>query len=141
GPQLGTAADGAPIYAPDPTRFSTPLTPAQFGSLYGESASQNNTWTQTFSLAANGDLFRLPAGPVRAAGVIEYGTQGFSNSVDPALALRVPIFRQLNADVATRYDDYSFAGTRNHKFTYNLGLEYRPLRELLLRGNYGTSFR
>ncbi|WP_175936537.1 TonB-dependent receptor, partial [Burkholderia cepacia] len=53
----------------------------------------------------------------------------------------VPIFRQLNADVATRYDDYSFAGTRNHKFTYNLGLEYRPLRELLLRGNYGTSFR
>ncbi|MGN4197164.1 TonB-dependent receptor domain-containing protein [Burkholderia gladioli] len=166
GPQLGTAADGAPIYAPDPTRFSTPLTPAQFGSLYGESASQNNTWTQTFSLAANGDLLRLPAGPVRAAGVIEYGTQGFSNSVDPALAqgsyynsagiygasgnrkryaaaleLRVPIFRQLNADVATRYDDYSFAGTRNHKFTYNLGLEYRPLRELLLRGNYGTSFR
>ncbi|MEX3605446.1 MAG: TonB-dependent receptor [Burkholderia sp.] len=166
GPQLGTAADGAPIYAPDPARFSTPLPPGQFGSLYGESASQDNTWTQTFSLAANGDLFHLPAGPVRAAGVLEYGPQGFSNSVDPALSqgiyynsdgiygasgnrrryaaaleLHVPIFSQLNADVATRYDDYSFAGMRNHKFTYNLGLEYRPLHELLLRGNYGTSFR
>ncbi|MEX3611886.1 MAG: TonB-dependent receptor [Burkholderia sp.] len=166
GPQLGTAADGAPIYAPDPARFSTPLTPGQFGSFHGEAANQNNTWTQTFSLATDGDLFRLPAGPVRAAGVIEYGPQGFSNSIDSAMSqgsyynsdgiygasgnrkryaaaleLRVPIFRQLTADVATRYDDYSFAGMRSHKFTYNLGLEYRPLRELLLRGNYGTSFR
>lgn len=166
GPQLGTAADGAPIYAPNAARFATPLTPNQFASMYGESTSRNNTWTQTFSLAANGNLFSLPAGPVRAAGVIEYGTQGFSNSIDPALnqgvyynaagatgasgnrkryaaavELRVPILSQLTANVATRYDDYSFAGTRNNKLTYDLGLEYRPLRELLLRGNYGTSFR
>ncbi|MBN3798855.1 TonB-dependent receptor [Burkholderia sp. Ac-20392] len=166
GPQLGTAADGAPIYAPSAARFATPLTPNQFASMYGESTSRNNTWTQTFSLAANGNLFSLPAGPVRAASVIEYGTQGFSNAIDPALnqgvyynsagatgasgnrkryaaalELRIPILSQLTANVATRYDDYSFAGTRNNKLTYDLGLEYRPLRELLLRGNYGTSFR
>ncbi|SMG02878.1 TonB-dependent receptor domain-containing protein [Burkholderia singularis] len=166
GPQLGTTADGTPIYAPDPSRFSSPVTPGQFSSLYGQSSNQNNTWTQTVSLSGNGELFKLPAGAVKAAGVIEYGTQGFSNTVDSALnqgayynqngiygasgnrkryaaefELRIPVFKQLIANVATRYDDYSFAGTRNHKFTYDLGIEYRPLRELLLRGNYGTSFR
>ncbi|WDD93621.1 TonB-dependent receptor [Burkholderia sp. FERM BP-3421] len=166
GPRLGTTADGIPIYSPDPSHFSTPLTPAQFNSLYGQSSSQNNTWTQTVSLSANGNLFTLPAGAVKAAGVIEYGTQGFSNTVDPAIAqgvyynagtpqsvsgnrkryaaafeLRIPIFRQLNANIATRYDDYHFAGQSNNKLTYNFGVEYRPVRELLLRGNYGTSFR
>ncbi len=166
GPQLGATADGVPIYAPNATRFSTPLAPGQFASMYGESASQNNSWTQTLSLSANGDLFKLPAGPVKAAGVLEYGTQGFSNTPDPlinqgayynagdaqnisgnrkryaaALELNVPIFRQLNASLAGRYDDYSFSGRNEGSFTYNLGLEYRPLRALLLRSNYGTSFR
>ncbi|WP_323123044.1 TonB-dependent receptor domain-containing protein [Burkholderia alba] len=166
GPQLGTTAGGVPIYSPDPGRFATPLTPAQFSSLYAQSSSQNNSWTQTVSLSANGNLFTLPAGAVKAAGVLEYGTQGFSNTPDPlinqgayynagdvqsvsgsrkryaaAFELRIPIFRQLNASVATRYDDYTFAGRSNDKLTYNLGLEYRPLRTLLLRGNYGTSFR
>lgn len=166
GPQLGTTADGAPIYAPNASRFATPLTPAQFQSFLDQSASQNNTWEQTFSLSANGDLFRLPAGMVRAAGVIEYGTQGFSNTNDPlinqgayynaggvqdasgdrsryaaALELSIPILSNLTASAAGRFDDYRYAGTSANKFTYNLGLEYRPLNALLLRGSYATSFR
>ncbi|WP_116138194.1 TonB-dependent receptor plug domain-containing protein [Trinickia diaoshuihuensis] len=166
GPQLGVTADGTPIYAPNPTRFATPLTPAQFAGLYGESASQNDTWTQNFTLSANGDLFRLPAGMVRAAGALEFGMQGFKNTPDPlidqgayynqsdaqaaggtrkryaaALELDVPIFHQLNATLAGRYDDYAFSGKNAGQFTYNLGLEYRPLRSLLARGYYGTSFR
>lgn len=166
GPQLGTTGDGTPIYAPNASHFSTPLTPAQFSSFYGESASQNNSWTQTLSLSANGDLFKLPAGTVKAAGVIEYGTQGFSNTNDPqinqgayynagevqdasgnrsryaaALELNIPIFHQLDATVAGRFDDYSYNGQSASKFTYNLGLEYRPLNTLLVRGSYATSFR
>lgn len=166
GPQLGTTAGGVPIYAPDAARFATPLTPSQFASLYGESASQNNSWTQTLSLSANGNLFKLPAGMVKAAGVVEYGTQGFSNTYDPligqgayyntsgsqsvsgnrkryaaALELDIPLLRQLEATVAGRYDDYFYSGRSAGKFTYELGLEYRPADSLLLRGNYGTSFR
>ncbi len=111
------------IYAPNPNRFSTPLTPAQYAPFFSQSASQNDSWTQTFSLSANGDLFRLPAGMVKAAGVLEYGTQGFSNTPDSlinqgayynvsdaqnvsgnrkryaaALEFNVPIFRQLKCD-------------------------------------------
>ncbi|MEJ0002831.1 MAG: TonB-dependent receptor [Pararobbsia sp.] len=166
GPQLGSTSDGTPIYAPNPSRFATPLTPAQFGTFFGESASQNNSWTQTLSLSANGDLFSLPAGTVKAAGVLEYGTQGFSNTADPlinqgayynaggvqdasgsrsryaaALELNIPILRQLDATVAGRFDDYAYNGQSVNKFTYNLGLEYRPLNTLLLRGSYATSFR
>lgn len=166
GPQLGATSDGTPIYAPNANRFATPLTPAQFQSFLAESASQNNTWTQTLSLGANGDLFRLPAGMVRAAGVVEYGTQGFSNTNDPlinqgayynaggvedasgnrtryaaALELDIPILSQLSANVAGRFDDYSYGGNSASKFTYAFGLQYRPLNSLLLRGNYATSFR
>lgn len=166
GPQLGATADGTPIYAPNAGRFAAPLTPDQFRSFLAQSSSQNNTWEQTFSLSANGDLFRLPAGMVRAAGVVEYGTQGFSNTSDPlinqgayynyggvqnasgnrsryaaAFELSIPILSNLKASAAGRFDDYRYAGTSAGKFTYNLGLEYRPLKSLLLRGSYATSFR
>ncbi|MFM0287583.1 TonB-dependent receptor domain-containing protein [Paraburkholderia megapolitana] len=166
GPQLGTTAGGVPIYAPNANRFATPLTASQFASLYSESASQNNTWTQNLSLSANGDLFKLPAGMVKGAGVLEYGTQGFSNTADPliyqgaydnandtgtfsgnrkryaaAVELNIPIIHQLDATVAGRYDDYFYSGRSAGKFTYQLGLEYRPINTFLARGNYGTSFR
>ncbi|MEQ5839088.1 TonB-dependent receptor [Paraburkholderia acidicola] len=166
GPQLGTTAGGVPIYAPNANRFATPLTPSQFGSLFSESASQDNSWTQTFSLSANGNLFKLPAGMVKAAGVLEYGTQGFSNTTDPliyqgayynpndtgtfsgnrkryaaAVEFNIPLIYQLDATVAGRYDDYFYGGHSAGKLTYQLGLEYRPINTFLARGNYGTSFR
>lgn len=166
GPQLGVTAGGTPIYAPNPGRFGTPLTQGQFASMFGESASQDNSWTQNVSLSANGDLFKLPAGMLKAAGTLEFGTQGFSNSPDPlinqgayynasgaahasgsrkryaaALEFDVPIFRQLNATLAGRYDDYAFSGKNEAQFTYSAGLEFRPLNTFLARGYYGTSFR
>jgi outer membrane receptor protein involved in Fe transport len=55
--------------------------------------------------------------------------------------LRIPILAPLTAAVAGRFDDYKFAGRGDSKFTYNLGLEYRPISTVLVRGNYGTSFR
>jgi iron complex outermembrane receptor protein len=47
----------------------------------------------------------------------------------------------LSATLAGRYDRYSFAGRNDGKFTYNGGVEWRPLKQLLVRGNYATSFR
>ena len=166
GPQLGTDADGVPIYAPDTSRFDRELTPDEFAELMGRTKSKDVTWLQTVSASAQGPLFELPAGAVQVAGVLEWGNQGFSNRPDPtineglyfntlpqekvsgsreryaaAAELRIPVFEPLTATVAGRFDDYSFAGRGDNKFTYNAGVEYRPIRTLLLRGNYGTSFR
>ena len=49
--------------------------------------------------------------------------------------------KTLAGTLAGRYDRYSFAGRNDGKFTYNGGLEWRPVTQLLLRANHATSFR
>jgi iron complex outermembrane recepter protein len=166
GPQLGVTTDGIPIYAPDAQKFGQALTPAQFQTIVGRSESKDTAWLQTASLALNGDVFQLPAGAVKSAGVLEWGTQGFSNIADAQLndgvfyntsptpkvsgsraryaaaaEFSVPILENLTARLAARWDHYSFASRSNSKPTYDAGLEYRPVKTLLLRANYATSFR
>lgn len=166
GPQLGVDADGIAIYAPDPARLTRRLTPAEFDTITGASLSDDKSWTNTLSLTANGETFRLPAGPAKLAVVAELGKQGFSAVPDPRInqgyfntlvpsdgaagtrkryavgaEASIPIVRTLNGTLAGRYDRYGFAGRNDGKFTYNGGLEWRPATQLLLRGNYATSFR
>ncbi|MGO4479345.1 TonB-dependent receptor plug domain-containing protein [Massilia sp. 2TAF26] len=166
GPQQGVNADGIAIHAPDPARLARRLTPAEFDTVYGESVSDDKSWTNTLSLTANGDVFSLPAGPVKVATVAELGKQGFSavpdarinqgyfNTLVPSdgaagtrkrfavgAEASIPIAKTLAATLAGRYDRYSFAGRNDGKFTYNGGLEWRPVTQLLLRANHATSFR
>jgi len=47
----------------------------------------------------------------------------------------------LTANASARYDDYHLAGSSVDKATYNLGLQFHPLEQLLLRGRYGTAFK
>jgi len=166
GPKLGTDANGIAIYAPDPSRLTKRLTPAEFDSITSDAVSEGKSWTNTVSFTANGEAFNLPAGPVKLATVAEVGKQGFSNTPDPridegyfntqvpadvtagtrkryavGLEASIPIVKTLDATVASRYDRYSFAGRDDSKPTYNAGLEWRPARQLLLRANYATSFR
>ena len=166
GPQLGVDSSGVAIFAPDPTRFNQPLTPAQLSSLYGHAESRDTSWSHTLSFSANGDVYTLPAGPLQAAVLGEVGGQGFYNREDPqiaqgvfyntaaspdaggsrtryatALELRIPLLKSLQTTLAGRYDDYKFADRNDSKFTYNASLEYRPVDTLLFRGNVATSFR
>ncbi|MBB5018717.1 outer membrane receptor protein involved in Fe transport [Chitinivorax tropicus] len=166
GPQLGTDVDGIAIYAPDASRFEQPLTPQAFASLYAHTVSKNNAWTQNLSFSAYGEIIELPAGPLSAASVVEWGNQGYSNRPDKrineqqfynrstvvdvggtrsryALAseLSIPIIKSLKTTLAGRYDHYDFADHADNKFTYSAGLEFRPLDTLLFRSNYATSFR
>ncbi|QGZ40720.1 TonB-dependent receptor plug domain-containing protein [Pseudoduganella flava] len=166
GPRVGTDEDGVAIYAPDPARLARPLTPAEFGAVKGLSHSEDESWTHTLSVTANGPMLQLPAGPLQLAVVAEAGRQGFSNRPDPRInegyfntATRsdvtagtrtryaagaeasIPIVRQLTGTLAGRYDRYEFADRSNGKFTYNAGLELRPAKELLLRATRSTSFR
>ncbi|MYM69168.1 TonB-dependent receptor [Pseudoduganella sp. FT55W] len=166
GPQLGVDKNGVAIYAPDPARLTKRLTAQEFDSITDNSVSNDKSWTNTLSLTANGDLFSLPAGPVKLATVAELGKQGFSNEPDARInqgyfnaatgadvtagtrkryaagaEFSIPVLQSVNTTLAGRYDRYSFAGRNDGKFTYNGGVEWRPVQQLLVRGTYGTSFR
>ena len=166
GPRLGTDAAGIPIYAPDPARLARAVTPAEFNTIFGEANGHDQSWTNTLSASANGELWQLPAGPLQLAVVAEAGRQGFSTDPDARInqgyfniastsnsnggtrtryalgaEANIPLAKILTGTVAGRYDRYEFADRNNGKFTYNAGLELRPTKDLLLRANYATSFR
>jgi outer membrane receptor protein involved in Fe transport len=142
------------------------ITPAQFDSISAVDRSNSSSYTQQATITiTNTDLFQLPAGAVGFAGVAEIGDQYWDNPVDPritageffasggttghgtrdrqalATEFRVPILDSLTADASVRWDRYSVTGSSQAKATYKLGLEYRPVDTLLLRGNYSTAFR
>ena len=166
GPKLGLDKAGIAIYAPDQQRLTQRLTPVEFNQITGASRSADSSRTQTLSLAVNTELWKLPAGTVKTAGIAEIGRQSFDNEVDPRVnqgyfntvtksddvhgsrrryalgaEVYVPILKEVTASLAGRYDNYHFAGRKDGKLTYNGGLEIRPLPEMLLRTNYATSFR
>ena len=55
--------------------------------------------------------------------------------------MRLPLLSQLTMDTSVRYDSYEVSGHRVSHGTYNIGLEFRPIDTLLLRGRYGTAFK
>jgi len=157
---------GYAAFAPDSDQFYKPLTQAQYDSITADSVFKSSARSDTVSFTIdNTALFNLPAGAVGFAGNVEYGTQAYDINPDP-LALtdyyygarygdghgdrshwgaagefRVPVFKPLTLSVAGRYDQYSYGDKSPGKFTYSLGLEWRPVDSLLLRGSYGTGFR
>ncbi len=167
GPRLGIDDDsGYPIYNADPARLYRALTPAEYASISADTIYKPVAWTSNAQVTVNnGELFRLPAGPVGFAAVAEYGKQGYDLNPDPlALTdyyfswkdsdgsgkrshaaiggeLRVPVLDFVTLTGAGRYDHFGFAGRKVGKFTYNGGLEVRPVNSLLLRAAYGTAFR
>ncbi|NII09648.1 TonB-dependent receptor [Oleiagrimonas sp. C23AA] len=168
GPQLGTDANGYPIYAPNLDRLYTPITPQIYDSFVALNRAASVSWTQNETITANTtDLFELPAGSVGFAAILQAGNEHMSNRSTSALAdtgffrgqggstvasgsrkqyaagmeMQVPIFSTLMADLSGRYDKYSYGGHSTAKSTYKIGLEYRPIDTLLLRGSYATAFR
>jgi iron complex outermembrane receptor protein len=119
----------------------------------------------------NASLFALPAGDAGLAVVLEGGTQGWEYRPDSRLLqdpvtlqsqiwgktsvsgegdrdryavtgeLRLPLWNPLTVTLSGRYDAFHVDGDVIDKPTYSLGIEYRPIESLLLRGKYGTAFR
>lgn len=113
----------------------------------------------------SGTLFALPAGDVNIALGGEYRTESFSQTQDNApdydtqqlpfspptrkvsevyaetsipVLKDVPFFYSLDVEGAVRFSHYNqFGNTTNPK----LGIKWRPYRDLLLRGSWGTGFR
>jgi len=168
GPQLGTDASGYPIFAPRLDRLYQPLTTAQYQQFSATNRASSMSWTQNETITANTtDLFQLPAGPVGFAAIVQASNERFDNRSGSPLAdegyfrgvggstvasgarsqyaagaeMQVPLLKTLSANLSARYDKYSYDGGGNGKATYKLGLEYRPMDHLLLRGSYATAFR
>lgn len=147
-------------------RLYKPLTPAEYDQIAQHAVYEPRSRTDNLSASiTNSALFELPAGPVGFAAVVEAGNQGYELNPDP-LALvpyyvglidsdgkgdrdhwgagyevRAPLLSNLEFSTAGRYDHYEFAGKGFGKFTYNAGLEYRPISTVLLRAAYGIGFR
>ncbi|WP_447751474.1 TonB-dependent receptor plug domain-containing protein [Sphingopyxis fribergensis] len=166
GTQTRTLEDGTPVFNADPERFYRPLTRAEYESISADTVYKPVSWTSNLQATiSNGELFQLPAGPVGFAAVAEYGKQGYNLHPDPlaltdyyyswkdsdgagkrshaALGgeLRVPVLDFVTLTGAGRYDTFGFAGRDVGKFTYNGGIEVRPMDSLLFRAAYGTAFR
>ncbi len=54
---------------------------------------------------------------------------------------RVPILSNLSMNLAGRWDKYDDITAVDDAKTFNVGLEFRPFSNLLIRGSYATSFR
>ncbi|WP_190285750.1 TonB-dependent receptor plug domain-containing protein [Montanilutibacter psychrotolerans] len=166
GPQLGEYY-GYPVYAPDVDAFYQALTPEQYRSFNSEIRSDSSTWTHNLNFQlTNTNLFNLPGGPVGFAAVLQAGEQSWENPTDQrvvnglfwgltgtqgagkrtnealAIEFRLPVFSMLTANVSGRYDQYHNKGVNSDSdFTYKVGLEFRPVESLLVRGNYATAFK
>ncbi len=68
-------------------------------------------------------------------------TDGSRDRYATGVEFRIPIFSQLTAQAAARYDKYDDITAVDAATTYMAGLEWRPFSNLLIRGSYATSFR
>ncbi len=168
GPNLGPDPNGfgEPTYAPNYANFYKPLTPAEWNSFNGPINSYSRTEESLARLqVTNPSLFELPGGNAGLAVVLDGGAQGWNYAPDPDFfnggaylytsvagsghrsrysgtsEIRLPVVKMLTLDLSGRYDDYKVLGENVDKFTYNLGIEFRPFQMLMLRGRYGTAFK
>jgi iron complex outermembrane recepter protein len=106
----------------------------------------------------------LPAGMLQYAAGYQYRLEKFEQNPSPALAsgsiaglggaqkpidedryvnavfgeLNIPVIKNLDLNLAARYDDYSDVGSTTN---WKGNVRWQPMETLLLRGSYGTGFR
>ncbi len=163
-PLYDPQVDYFPVYSVRWDRLYTPITPEMYRSFTDTDYSTASSYTRSATLVFTGDLVQLPAGPLSTAVVFEAARQGYEINLDKQLQngefmlrdtggdgsrkryaagveLGVPVLEQVRLKLAGRYDDYNDITAVNGAFTYNVGVEYRPIRQLLVRGSHATSFR
>ena len=156
-----------PIYRPNyDAFFSTDMTPADLASFSGYGTAHAKTWDDLFrAQLTNTSLFSLPGGDAGLAVAVEAGNEGWDYQPIPGIMegeiwgksdvagsahrtryagmteLRLPVASMLSATVSGRYDAFDAYGTKVDKPTWSVGLEFRPIESLLIRGKYGTAFK
>ncbi|MFN3702661.1 TonB-dependent receptor plug domain-containing protein [Thermomonas sp.] len=168
GPQLGLDPyyGAYPVFQPDYAAFYTLMSPTDFYSFMGKTTSRSRTYDNLLRAQfTNSALFSMKGGDAGAAIAIEAGTEGWRYNPDPLLLngkiwgttsvsgggdrsryaltgeIRLPVLETLTIAASGRYDGFRAAGKEISKPTYSLGIEYRPMESLLIRGKYGTAFK
>lgn len=166
----GYTDDGLEIRDIQVDRLFSPLDRETFNSISTVFTNHGESEISTLQFVFTGDLFELPAGAVKIATVAEAGREKFLLEPDVrttpdytgderifnwtavvgggsrdryalGLEFSIPVLESLNASIAGRYDRYDDESNVGGAFTWQAGLEWRPLDSLLLRAAYATSFR
>jgi len=125
--------------------------------------SDGKTTAYGIDIKGSGDIYKLPAGPLALALGLQAGKEELNQQYAAAMntgdisgyggnfvswdasrtvwavfgELNIPIIKNLEGNVAVRYDHYSdFGSTTNPK----VSLRYQPMPSLLFRGSWGTGF-
>ncbi len=155
--------DGAPFLNPFGAQSPEGSAYLQSAKILGQVQNAEGT-LRDFNAQVSGEIYKLPAGSMMlAVGVefmkdeasynnnfalirqaassgLELAEDSTGNRRDNAISaeLNIPITKELEVNLAIRYDNYSdFGGTTNPKASFR----YQPMQELLFRGSYNTGFR
>lgn len=158
---------GVPIYQLNLDRFYGPISPADYASMSTMVHYDGESKNAAMSFVVTGDLFDMPAGPVGFAAVVEATQQSYDLETDARIfpsvrtvynltgtggggersryalgtEFKVPLFDMLTLSLAGRLDKYDDITDVDDAKTWGAGLEFRPFDNLLIRGNYSTSFK
>ncbi|MET0814932.1 MAG: TonB-dependent receptor, partial [Pseudoxanthomonas sp.] len=168
GPQHGLDPyyNAYPVFTPDYAAFYTVMSPADFASFSRRATTHGETKDSTLrAQVTNASLFTLPGGDAGLAAVVEFGQEEWRFNPDAGYLdgsiwgqtdssgggerdryavtseLRMPVLKMLTVSTSGRFDSFKANGRTIEKPTYSLGLEFRPIESLLIRGKYGTAFR
>ena len=157
--------DGFPIHTINTDRLYAAMTPEIYRSLTVNSRDDADSSSDQLSLSFTGEFGQLAGGPIGFAAVIEAGSQDYRINLDPRLVngdywgftgtggggerdryaiggeVSMPLADNLRLSLAGRYDQYDDITIVDGAATYNVGIEYRPIESVLIRGSYATSFR
>jgi outer membrane receptor protein involved in Fe transport len=158
-------------FSPNYANFYKPITPAEYGSFLDDLISRSQTEESfARAQITSTDLFPLPGGSAGMALQAEAGDQGWFYHPDPAYSVpgistgtafgytsvggaghrsreagsaevKLPVLPMVTLNASGRYDDYKLTDSSVDKWTYNLGFEFRPLQQFLLRGRWGSAFK
>lgn len=147
------------------------LTTEQAESLIGDSTKESDSYMHQLQAVFTGDLMELSAGTVGFATTAEWAREGYEDTLDAtttsggyigmggtggkgdrdrvAIAgeLQIPLLADITAvkslelSAALRYDHYLDDSSVGGATTPQVGLMYRPIDEVLVRANWGKSFR
>ncbi len=159
-------ASGLPLYRSDYAAFFGAITPAQYASFAQYASEASDTRLDATRLTVgNTAWFSLPGGDAGFAALVEAGGEAWHEPLDPlflaqlayqhtasgggghrphaaaAFELNLPLLKPLTLDLSGRYDRYGDPVRASHRYTYRVGVEYRPFDTLLLRTNYTTAFK
>ena len=141
------------------------LNNGELDGLYGLSTADGGSYARSVSLEITGEIGETAHGNIGFAAIVEYNQQGYNLDIDPitdagqyvgwsgvggrgdrdhvavGTEFLIPLTETLELTAAARYDDYQDDSNVGGAGTYQLGAAWRPTDDLLVRANYGTTFR